>query len=155
MYTKAECVSPSRPAGFPQQTDFWKETEIMRVQVTQICFFRAAAGKALTMVFAGCALTFFSSPNIILTPAFVAGFTRVLMRQRPGIVKIPFFFTSLVAMVTKLSNTSRQTFCFNSCSSASADVRAPFVMTLLLLAFVAFIAFIAFIAFMGAMILQD
>merc|ERR1719197_2086443 len=125
------------------------------VQLTQICFFRAAAGKALTTVLAGFAATFFSSPNIILTPAFVAGFTRVLMRQRPGIVKIPFFFTSLVAMATKLSNTSRQTFCFNSCSSASAEVKAPLVMTLLLLAFIAFMAFIAFIAFMGAMIPKD
>merc|ERR1712138_304023 len=47
-------------------------------------------------------------------------------------------------MATKLSRTSRQTFCFNSCSSAIAAVKAPFVMALLLPAFIAFMAFMAF-----------
>merc|ERR1719446_1146726 len=47
-------------------------------------------------------------------------------------------------MAMKLSRTSRQTFCFNSCSSAIAAVKAPFVMALLLPAFMAFIAFMAF-----------
>merc|ERR1719450_2016950 len=48
-------------------------------------------------------------------------------------------------MATKLSRTSRQTFCFSSCSSAIAAVKAPFVMALLLPAFMAFIVFMAFI----------
>merc|ERR1719498_2252818 len=47
-------------------------------------------------------------------------------------------------MATKLSSTSRQTFGFNSCSSAIAAVKAPLVMALLLPAFMAFIAFMAF-----------
>merc|ERR1719408_1078890 len=47
-------------------------------------------------------------------------------------------------MVTKLSRTSRQTFCFSWCSSAIAAVKAPFVMALLLPAFMAFIVFMAF-----------
>merc|ERR1719197_175258 len=111
---------------------------------------------ALTTVFAGCAFTFTSLPNIILVPAFVAGFTRVLMRKRFGTLKIPFFFTSAAAMATKLSSTSRQTFAFNSCSSAMAAVKALFVMALLLfLAFIALGAFIAFIAFMGAMVSKE
>merc|ERR1719163_1237071 len=62
-------------------------------------------------------------------------------------------------MATKESSTSRHTFAFSSCSSAMADVKALFVMALLLLrafiAFGAFIAFIAFIAFMGAMVSKD
>merc|ERR1712046_57008 len=103
-------------------------------------------------VFAGFAATLTSLPNIILVPAFVAGFTRVLMRKRLGTLKIPFFFTSAAAMATKLSRTSRQTFCFNSCSSAIAAVKAPFVMALLLPAFMAFMAFIVFMAFMGMLL---
>merc|ERR1719450_1170030 len=134
--------------GFPQQTDFWKETEMLRMQITQICFLRAAAGKALTTVFAGCALTFFSSPNIILTPAFVAGFTRVLMRQRPGMVKMPFFFTSLVPIVTRLLMILAHAACFNSCFVASSFVMAPLLMALAP-------AFIAFMDFMGGNILQS
>merc|ERR1719321_1268231 len=106
------------------------------------------------MVLAAFAFTFTSLPKTLRMPAFVAGFTRVLMRQRPGTVKMPFFFTSVAAMATKLSSTSRQTFCLSSCSAARAAVKAPFVITLLLflafIAFGAFMAFIAFIAFMGA-----
>merc|ERR1719174_3659512 len=132
--------------------DFCKRVQIENQNAVQICFFRAATGKALTTVFAGCAFTFFSSPNIILTPAFVAGLTRVLMRQRPGMVKMPFFFTSAVAIATKLSSTSEQAFCFNSCSVAIAFVKAPFVIALLPEDFMEaarFIAFMVFMAFMG------
>merc|ERR1719440_2675870 len=99
---------------------------------------------AFTTVFAGCAFTLTSLPNIILVPAFVAGFTRDLIRKRFGTLKIPFFFTSAAAMATKLSRTSRQTFCFNSCSPAIAAVKAPFVIALLPPAFMAFIVFMAF-----------
>merc|ERR1719486_615908 len=58
-------------------------------------------------------------------------------------------------MATKLSSTSRQTFGFNSCSSARAAVKAPFVMALLLPAFIAFMAFITFMAFMGMMLKEN
>merc|ERR1719263_872634 len=105
----------------------------------QNCFFSADTGKAFTIVFAGFAFTLVSLPNIILTPAFVAGFVRVLMRQMPGMVKTPVFFTSLVAMATKLLITSEQALCFKPCSVAIAFIKAPFV-----------IAFLpAFIDFMG------
>merc|ERR1711924_93571 len=53
--------------------------------------------KAFTKVFAGFALTLVSLPNITFTHAFVAGLLRVLMRQIPGSVKMPVFFTSFVA----------------------------------------------------------
>merc|ERR1712093_505117 len=94
-------------------------------------------------VLAGLAFTFISWPNAILTPASVAGFTRVLILQRPGIVKMPAFFTSAVASVAKLSRRPEQTFVFISCCSASILTRAPLVMALPP-------AFIVFMAFMGA-----
>merc|ERR1711924_54966 len=92
---------------------------------SQICFLSAATAKAFTTVFAGFALTLVSLPNIILTPALVAGLTLVLMRQMPGIVKIPVFLTSLVATVTRLFNTLEQAFVFKSCSVAIAFNNAP------------------------------
>merc|ERR1711953_1315333 len=110
------------------------------------CCFSAATGNAFTTVFAGFAFTLVSLPKIILTPAFVAGFMRVLMRQTPGMVNTPVFFTSLVASATRLSITWEHSFCFMPCSFAIAFVRAPFVI-----AFAA--AFIDFIA--GAMVLDD
>merc|ERR1712006_76963 len=73
--------------------------------VLQICFFSAAAGKTFTTVFAGFALTLTSLPNIVLTPALVAGFVRVLMRHKPGMANTPVFFTSFAAMFTKLLST--------------------------------------------------
>merc|ERR1719263_1740501 len=94
---------------------------------------------AFTIVFAGFAFTLVSLPNIILTPAFVAGFVRVLMRQMPGMVNTPVFFTSVVAMATKLLITSEQAFCFKPCSVAIAFIMAPFVIAFLLV----------FIDFMG------
>merc|ERR1719149_256881 len=104
----------------------------------QICFFNAATGNAFTMVFAGLAFTLVSLPNIILTPALVAGFVRVLMRHTPGSVKTPEAFTSLVAMATMLLITSEQAFCFKPCSAASALVKAPFVIAFLAPAFMDF-----------------
>merc|ERR1719378_309167 len=77
------------------------------------------------MVFAGFAFTLVSLPNMILTPAFVAGFVLVFKRQSPGIVNTPFFFTSAVAMATRLLITSEQAFCLSSCSVARALVIAP------------------------------
>merc|ERR1719478_234865 len=90
-----------------------------RLADSQICALSAATGKALTTVLAGFAFTFISWPKAILTPALVAGFTRVLILQRPGIVKIPAFFTSAVARVAKLSSSPEHTFVFISCCSAS------------------------------------
>merc|ERR1719326_2763003 len=90
------------------------------------------------MVFAGFALTLVSFPNIILTPAFVAGFVLVFRRQSPGMVNTPFFFTSAVAIATRLLITSEQAFCFNSCSVASALVIAPLLIAFLPPAFMVF-----------------
>merc|ERR1719169_182274 len=111
---------------------------------SQICAFRAATGKAFTTVLAGFAFTLISCPKAILFPALVAGFLRVLILQRLGIVKIPFFFTSVVARVAKLSRSPEQTLVFISCCSASVLIRAPLVMTLPAFAFIAF--------FMGAIV---
>merc|ERR1712138_143637 len=111
----------------------------------QIWDFRAATGNAFTTVLAGLAFTLISWPKAILTPALVAGFKRVLILQRPGIVKMPVFFTSVVARVAKLSRSPEHTLVFISCCSARVLTRAPFVMALPL-------AFMAFIAFMGAMV---
>merc|ERR1719161_1347987 len=62
--------------------------------------------------------------------------------------KTPVFFTSLVAMAARDSNTTEHSFVFKPCSSAIAFTMAPLVMALA----PAFIVFIAFIAFMGAML---
>merc|ERR1719191_2363317 len=114
--------------------------------ITQIWALSAATGKAFTTVLAGFAFTFISWPKAILTPALVAGLTRVLILQSPGMVKIPVFLTSVVARVAKLSRRPEHTFVFISCCSASVLTRAPLVMT------ADFMAFIAFMLFMGAMI---
>merc|ERR1719169_319777 len=45
-------------------------------------------------------------------------------------VKMPVFFTSLVATVTRLFNTFEQAFVFKSCSVAIAFNKAPFVIAL-------------------------
>merc|ERR1712070_1084929 len=79
----------------------------------------AATGKAFTMVLAGLAFTLISWPKAILLPALVAGFLRVLILQRLGIVKILVFFTSVVARVAKLSRSPEHTFVLSSCCSAS------------------------------------
>merc|ERR1719261_883737 len=114
---------------------------------SQICALSAATGKALTTVLAGLAFTFTSWPKAILTPALVAGFTRVLILQRPGMVKMPAFFTSAVARVARLARRPDITLVFISCCSARVLTRAPFVMALP----PAFIAFMLFMLFMGAM----
>merc|ERR1712159_848860 len=89
--------------------------------------------------------------NIILTHAFVAGLFLVLMRQRPGRVKMPVFLTSFVARATRLFKILEQSLVFISFSVAIAFNKTPFVIGLLPLD--AFMAFIAFIAFMGAIFL--
>merc|ERR1711865_779055 len=104
-----------RTVGFPQWTNLRKDMEKRHTALLWICFLRAATGYAFTTVFAGFAFTFVSRPNIMRTPALVAGFTRVLIRHRPGMVKMPFFFTSLEAISTKLLSSSEQAFTFISC----------------------------------------
>merc|ERR1712094_14621 len=53
---------------------------------------------------------------------------RILSLQSPGSVKMPVFFTSWQAIVTKESRISEHAFCFSSCCSANALVIAPLVM---------------------------
>lgn len=106
----------------------------------------AAAGKAFTTVFAGFAFTLVSLPKIILVHAFVAGLVLVLMRQRPGILKIPVFFTSFAATVTRLFKILEQSLVFISCSVAIDFNNSPFVIAF---------AEPVFIAFMGAMVMTE
>merc|ERR1719194_46081 len=98
---------------------------------------------AFTMVRAGLAFTSCILPKISFLQALVAGFERVLIRQRPGKVKMPFFWTSLVAMAARLAIILPATVAFSSHSSAICFAMAPLVRGLPVAA--------AFIAFMGAM----
>merc|ERR1711948_88364 len=109
-------------------------------ETPQTLFFRAATGKAFTIVFAGLAFTTTTLPNISLLPAFVAGFRRVLIMQTPGTIPFPVFFTSLLARDARLSSTLEHWDFFSSVEAAIASQRAPLVRALA----PAFIAFIAF-----------
>merc|ERR1740121_1311834 len=102
----------------------------------QMLALRAATGNAFTIFFAGLALT------MVILPNLVAGFIRVLMRHRPGTVKMPDFFTSSVAISARLLMTLEATVFFSSHLVATASAMAPLVMALPP----------AFIAFMGAMV---
>merc|ERR1719456_1868151 len=115
----------SEPRGIPTVQTPLEKHRAQLYHLAQICFFNAATGNAFTTVFAGLAFTLVSLPNMILTPAFVAGFVRVFKRHRPGTVNTPVFFTSWVAMATTLLITSAQAFCFRPCSVASALAKAP------------------------------
>merc|ERR1719408_934180 len=53
-------------------------------------------------------------------------------------VKMPVFFTSLVATVTRLFSTLEQSFVFNSFSVAMSFNRAPFVIAFFAPAFIDF-----------------
>merc|ERR550525_2199108 len=90
--------------------------------------FKAATGNALTIFFAGLALTMHILPKISFLPALVAGFMRVLMRHKPGIVKMPVFFTSAVAISARLAITLMATDFFSSHAVARASAMAPLVM---------------------------
>merc|ERR1719422_2044925 len=108
----------------------------------QMLALRAATGNAFTIFLAGLALTMVILPKISLLPALVAGFMRVLMRHRPGTVKMPDFFTSAVAISASSLMALAATDFFSSHLVATASARAPLVMSLPP----------AFIAFMGAMV---
>merc|ERR1719352_2256670 len=114
----------------------------------QTLFFKAATGKAFTMVRAGLAFTVHIFPKISFLQALVAGFWRVLIRQRPGKVKMPFFWTSLVAMAAILAIILPAMVALSSHSSAICFAMAPLVKGLPVALFMA----AAFIAFMGAML---
>merc|ERR1712226_1032737 len=109
----------------------------------QNCFLRADTAKAFTTVLAGFALTIVILPKISLFPALVAGFTRVLILQSPGSVKMPFFFTSAVATAMTSASILLQTEGLTPRLSPSEAQSA---------ALVSFppAAFMAFMAFMGA-----
>merc|ERR550537_1892108 len=111
----------------------------------QTLFFKAATGNAFTIVRAGLAFTICIFPKISFLQALVAGFWRVLILQRPGNVKMPFFCTSLVAMAARLAIIFPATVALSSHSSAICLEMAPLVMGL---------PVAPFIAFMGAMLLS-
>merc|ERR1719446_1101998 len=110
----------------------------------QMLFFRAAAGKALTIFRAGFAFTITTLPKTSLLPAFVAGFVRVFNLHRPGREKMPVLPTSFVAISARLSMNFEHTLFFNSHEVASASAIAPFVIGLPAV----------FIVFMGAISLR-
>merc|ERR1719412_1435190 len=103
--------------------------------VSQNSLFRAATGKALTIVRAGLALTTHILPKISFLPALVAGFFLVLILQRPGRVKTPDFFTSAVATSAMLAKALTTSFFFISHEVATASAKPPFVMTAPFIAF--------------------
>merc|ERR1719277_1297222 len=84
------------PAGTPRATASTpktpKHTKTQISRSAQTDFFSAAKAKAFTMVLAGFAFTITILPKISLLPALVAGFRRVLIMHRPGIVHLPVFF---------------------------------------------------------------
>merc|ERR1719158_2314087 len=110
------------------------------VAMTQMLFFSAATQKPLTIFVAGLALTVTTLPKTSLLPAFVAGFMRVLIMTKPGMVNLPDFFTSLVATVVKLSSTFLTSDPFNSVAVASSATIADFDIATTLFIAVAFIA---------------
>merc|ERR1712232_253378 len=87
-------------------------------------FFKAERGNALTTFLAGFAFTITTFPKTSLFPALVAGFTRVLILQRPGIVNTPVLFTSCVAISARLFRICPHTLFFVSVlvDSASAPM---------------------------------
>merc|ERR1719168_180074 len=101
--------------------------------------FNAATAYALTIVLAGLAFTMTTLPNTSRLPALVTGFIRVLIMQSPGMVTLPAFFTSLVAMLARLSKTFDTADLFNSLASARACASWPLDIGLAP-AFMAFIA---------------
>merc|ERR1719488_380123 len=94
----------------------------------QMLFFKAETGNAFTILRAGFALTTTALPKTSLFPALVAGFMRVLILQRPGNVKIPFFFTSAVPTSAMLEKIFVTTPFFSSHLPATASARAPLLI---------------------------
>ena len=107
-------------------------------------FFNAETGKAFTTVLAGRAFTITSLTKAIFLPAFLAGFTRILIMHTPGMTNLPALFTSLLAMTAQLSMSFEHAVFFISNSVARASAMAPLVM-----------AFAVFIAFIGAIVVKE
>merc|ERR1719393_485511 len=121
----------------------------------QTLFFKAATGNAFTMVRAGLAFTICILPKISFLQAFVAGFWRVLILQRPGNVKMPFFWTSLVAIAAMLASILPAMVALSSHSSATAFAMPPLLKGLPATLPTAFMGLaVAFMAFMGAMLVS-
>merc|ERR1719382_288003 len=70
------------------------KTCTMASTLSQILFFNAATGYALTICLAGLAFTTTTLPKISRLPALVAGFVRIFNRVKPGTAKTPVFLTS-------------------------------------------------------------
>merc|ERR1719205_156631 len=111
----------------------------------QNCFFNTDTGKAFTTVRAGLALTTVILPNISLLPALVAGFTRVFIMHKPGMMNLPVFLTSLVPISAKPSMIFLHSFGLISLAPDNACAKPPLLNGLAP----------AFIAFIGAMVLCD
>merc|ERR1719469_1862963 len=137
--------------GDPTKFEWEIQTSLTRLQphagclrtstpLAQTIFFRAATGKAFTIVFAGFALTIISLPETSLFPALVAGFRRALIITTPGMVNLPFL-TSLAATSTRLSKTFLQSDFFTALFVSKAAKSS-----VLLIDAAPFMAFIAFIA---------
>merc|ERR1719235_2077162 len=65
-----------------------------------------------------------------LTPAFLAGLTRVLSMHRPGMVNLPAFFTSVVASEAESSSTFETCAFFNPLLSAKVMTKTGIADTL-------------------------
>merc|ERR1711998_786630 len=95
-----------------------------------IHFFKAETQNAFTIFLAGAADTLMVLPNANLVPAFLAGLTLVLIMQRPGIVNLPAFFTSVVARTAKLSRSLEHCAFLRPLSVAKASAMPPLVRAL-------------------------
>merc|ERR1719393_547325 len=115
------------------------------LQAPQTLSFRPLTQNAFTTVFAFCAFTFTSLPNISFLAAGLAGFFRVLIMTNPGIVNLPFC-TSAKARSVSAPMTFAQSAFLRSVAVASACAIPLFGKALTLFAFMAFMAFMAFIA---------
>merc|ERR1711977_214213 len=110
-------------------------------KLPQKLLFNAATGNAFTTVLAGLAFTIITCPKHSLLPALVAGFTRVLMRHKPGMVNNPALFTCSAPMPARLLTIFMHSDFLISVSVASASARPPLVMGFFPPAFIAFMAF--------------
>eukprot|EP00411_Alexandrium_monilatum_P018535 CAMPEP_0175242122 /NCGR_PEP_ID=MMETSP0093-20121207/30906_1 /TAXON_ID=311494 /ORGANISM="Alexandrium monilatum, Strain CCMP3105" /LENGTH=146 /DNA_ID=CAMNT_0016536189 /DNA_START=133 /DNA_END=573 /DNA_ORIENTATION=- len=99
----------------------------------QNSFFKAATGTAFTTVLDGAALMIAHLPKISRLPALVGGLTRVLILARPGMVKMPDFFNSSVAISVMLSSTRLATALCISNALAMHWARALLDMTAVLI----------------------
>merc|ERR1712187_1009277 len=70
---------------------------------TQTLFLRADTAKAFTTVLAGFALMVCILPKISFVQALVAGFFRVLIMTKPGMVNLPVVDTSFVPISARSS----------------------------------------------------